>query len=71
MTARGPIEEKWIADGLRHTFATYYTSLIKDYPAVAWYMGNSVAMIKKHYAQTIPSGPLNEFWTLTPDKVLS
>ncbi|HEX5219947.1 MAG TPA: hypothetical protein VFZ59_10300 [Verrucomicrobiae bacterium] len=69
--ARGLMDGGWIADGLRHTFATNFASLEKNYSTVAWYMGNSVAMIKKHYAQTIPSEPLNEFWNMIPDKVLS
>jgi integrase len=67
---RETMDGKWIADGLRHGFATFYASLKKDYPAVAWYMGNSVAMIKKHYAKTIPSDQLNQFWNLTPAVVL-
>ena len=62
---------KWIPDGLRHGFATFYASLKKDFPAVAWYMGNSVAMIKKHYATTIPGDQLNQFWGLTPPVVLA
>ncbi|HUA66552.1 MAG TPA: hypothetical protein VME24_11940 [Alphaproteobacteria bacterium] len=65
--ARACMKGKWVADGLRHSFATYFGSLKKDYPAVAWYMGNSVAMIKRHYAQTIPDSTLNEFWNITPE----
>jgi len=69
--ARKLVKGGWIANGLRHTFATFYNSLKKDYSAVAWYMGNSTAMIKKHYAQTISSEQLNLFWNLTPEKVMS
>lgn len=68
---RESMKGKWIADGLRHGFATFYTSLKQEFPTVAWYMGNSVAMIKKHYAQTIPSEQLNQFWALTPAVVLA
>ena len=67
---RASMNGQWIADGLRHGFATFYASLKKDYPAVAWYMGNSVAMIKKHYAKTVPGGELEKFWGLTPEVVL-
>ena len=69
--ARGLVKDDWIANGLRHTFATFYNSLKKDYHVVAWYMGNSTAMIKKHYAQTISSEQLNQFWNLTPEKVIT
>ena len=61
---------KWIADGLRHGFATFYRSLKESDPAVALYMGNSVAMIKKHYAKNIPKSELDTFWGLTPAVVL-
>jgi integrase len=69
--ARAFMAGKWIADGLRHGFASHYTSLKKDFPAVAWYMGNSVQMIKKHYAKSIPVEQLEQFWGLTPEKVLA
>ena len=68
--ARGLMEGEWIADGLRHTFATFFTALKTDFPHVSWYMGNSVAMIKKHYAQSIPNEPLTQFWGMTPETVL-
>jgi integrase len=61
---------KWIADGLRHGFATFFRALKKDENAVAWYMGNSAAMIKKHYAQSIPATELNKFWEMTPQSLL-
>lgn len=40
---------KWVKDGLRHSFASYRLSLTKDMPALALEMGNSVAMIYRHY----------------------
>jgi integrase len=67
---RAHLRGKWIPDGLRHGFATNFASLKKDFPMVAFYMGNSVGTIKKHYAQTVPTEQLNEFWSLTPAKVL-
>jgi hypothetical protein len=44
--------------------------LKKDINLVADYMGNSVGMIKRHYAQTIPLDELNKFWALNPTTVL-
>ena len=61
---------EWIQDGLRHTFATNYNSLIKNFHETAYYMGNSVNMVKQHYARTVATEPLTAFWGLTPAEVL-
>lgn len=61
--------ETWIQDGLRHTFATNYNSLIKNFYETAHYMGNSVAMVKQHYAKTVPQAQLKEYWALVPINV--
>lgn len=60
---------EWHSDVLRHTFATHYVSLHKDEPKTAFYMGNSVSIIKKHYAKRLPQSELDTFWNLTPDKI--
>ena len=60
---------EWIQDGLRHTFATNYQSLHKDFYKTAGYMGNSPQMIKQHYAKTIGNKELTTFWGLTPIEV--
>lgn len=62
---------KWIADGLRHGFATFFRALKKSDNETAWYMGNSVQMIKKHYAKSVPQSDLEKFWELTPAVVLA
>ena len=61
----------WIQDGLRHGFGTYYKALTKDIEKVADQMGNSVAIVKRHYARTIPSDECQEFWALTPARVMA
>ena len=61
----------WIQDGLRHGFATYFKNLKKDVTLTSHIMGNSVSIVKKHYARTIPDEECRSFWSLTPDKVLS
>jgi len=62
--------ENWISDGFRHGFATYHKSKYQNIHLTADLMGNSVMMIKRHYAQTIPSGELTAYWALTPSVVL-
>lgn len=63
--------DTWYADGLRHGFATFYNSKIQNDPAVAWYMGNSVSTIKKHYAKRLPQPELDAFFGMTPDVVFA
>lgn len=62
---------KWIQDGLRHGFATYYVHLINNVPAVSFYMGNSLDIVKRHYARTITKDECDQFWNLTPANVMA
>lgn len=40
---------EWKADALRHSYASYRLAITKDVPALALEMGNSPAMIFRHY----------------------
>jgi len=64
------LDGKWVQDGLRHGFGTYFKAKVQNLPAVAEYMGNSVGIVKKHYARTIPVDEWKAFWDLTPKTVL-
>jgi integrase len=64
------IKERWIQDGLRHGFGTFYKNRIKDIGRVADYMGNSADMVKRHYARTVTHEECNTFWSLTPKVVI-
>ena len=44
---------QWKANGLRHSYGSYRLAIIQNAPQVAEEMGNSVPMIKKHYAETV------------------
>ena len=46
---------KWVQDGLRHGFGTYYKALTTNIEKVADQMGNSITIAKKHYARAIPA----------------
>ena len=65
------LDGNWVQDGLRHGFGTYYKSKIKDIERVADYMGNSVGMVKRHYARAIPADECAQFWALTPAVALA
>jgi len=62
--------DKWLSHGFRHGFGTYHKSKYQNIHLTSDLMGNSVQMIKKHYAQTVPSGELTAYWGLTPSVVL-
>ena len=57
---------KWIQDGLRHSFGTYYHNLRRDIPEVVYVMGNSVGIAKKHYCREVTKEWSDKFWTLKP-----
>lgn len=61
---------KWVPDICRHTAATHLVSLWEDEPKTAFYLGNSVAVIRKHYAKRLPQSEVEQFWKLTPSEVL-
>lgn len=42
---------KWVHNGLRHSYGTYRCAVLKDIAAVSYEMGNSPAMVKKHYLE--------------------
>src|SRR5262249_55070412 len=44
---------KWKRNGLRHSFISYRTALIKNVPQVAFEAGNSPAMIYRHYLKCV------------------
>lgn len=62
---------KWVQDGLRHGFGTYYKSQVKNIYAVADFMGNSPEVVKRHYARTVPEDDCRSFWALSPQVVMA
>lgn len=42
---------KWVHNGLRHSFGTYRCGVTKNIAEVSYEMGNSPAMVKRHYLE--------------------
>lgn len=59
----------WRPDALRHSFASYRLAIKPDVPALAFEMGNSPAMIKRHYLDLKHEDEAREWFGLTPEKV--
>lgn len=45
----------WVKNGLRHSFGSYRTAAVKSVGQVALEMGNSEAMVRKHYLEIVDS----------------
>ena len=58
---------KWIQDGLRHSFGTYYHNLRRDIPEVVYVMCNSVPIARKHYVREVSVEMMEKFWALKPN----
>lgn len=55
-------------DVLRHSYGTYRVSQAQEIGRVAIEMGNSEAIVKKHYWDALRSQKeADEFWSISPD----
>jgi hypothetical protein len=53
-------------NGCRHSFGSYRMADIKKVYQVAVEMGNSPAMVKKHYFQAVTKAESGRFWAIRP-----
>lgn len=59
----------WLANGMRHSFASYYLGGIrKDFGALELQMGNSRTMLQNHYVRFPTAEESNKFWSIKPTK---
>ena len=61
----------WPKNALRHGFGSYYFALIKDENRVAAEMGNSPAMVHRHYRAMIGNADCVKFWAISPPEKAS
>lgn len=60
---------KWIADVMRHSYASYWLALHNNRAELAELMGNSVDVIKAHYRRPILQSQAEAYWSILPSKV--
>ncbi len=60
------IKAKWVHNGLRHGYGTCRVALTKNYPQVAYEMGNSVEVIKSCYDQVVSEKEANAWFSICP-----
>lgn len=63
-------ETRWVADILRHTYASYWLALHQNRAQLAELMGNSVDVIRRHYRCPISEADAKHFWGLSPTTLL-
>lgn len=57
---------EWPSDGTRHSFGTYEMARTKDIGHVSEVMGNSPAVVKKHYQQAVEFEKGDEYFAIFP-----
>jgi integrase len=58
--------EAWPQDVLRHSAASYWLAVSGDVSRVAWQLGNSPAVLMRHYWNLVTPEEAERFWNLRP-----
>ena len=66
---KSSLKFKWIPDGLRHTYATYWLPINDKKDLLANYMGNSRSVIDKHYLKPALKSDALKYWAFKPNKI--
>ena len=63
---RAGLLDNWPQNALRHSFGSYYLAHFPDAAALALQMGNSPAMIFKHYRELVKPAESAKYWEIMP-----
>ncbi|MDR3404145.1 MAG: site-specific integrase [Chthoniobacter sp.] len=66
---RAGLLDNWPQNALRHSFGSYHLARFPDAAALALQMGNSPAMIFKHYRELVKPKDAERYWNIRPEKV--
>ena len=64
ISAQKPV--KWKSNGLRHSFASYRFALTNDAGRVAGELGNSAAVVHKHYRELVKPADAERWFNVKP-----
>jgi integrase len=59
----------WPVNCLRHSFGSYWLAQFADINALSLQMGNSPAVIEKHYRQAVRPREAHRYWAITPQSM--
>jgi integrase len=62
---------EWPHNALRHSFGSYFYALRKNENSVAAEMGNSPAVVFRHYRALVKGEDAIRYWSLVPEKELT
>jgi integrase len=65
---RADLLENWPSNALRHSYGSYHLAQFKDAAALALQMGNSPAMIFRHYRELVRPAEAVKYWALSPSQ---
>ncbi|SRR6266849_1943095 len=57
---------KWKPNALRHSFGSYRMEMVKNAGQVALEMGNSAAIVMKHYHEIVDAKDAERYWNIRP-----
>jgi integrase len=63
---RAGLRHNWPQNALRHSFGSYFLAQFPDAAALALQMGNSPAMIFKHYRELVAPHDAAKYWNIRP-----
>jgi len=63
---RAQLRAEWPQNALRHSFGSYHLAHFKDAAELALEMGNSPAMIFKHYRELVKPKDAELYWAIRP-----
>jgi integrase len=63
---RARLRTDWPQNALRHSFASYHLARFNDAAKLALEMGNSPAMIFKHYRELVRPSETERYWSIQP-----
>jgi integrase len=61
----------WVRNGLRHSFISYRTALIKNVGQVAFEAGNSAQMIHRHYLKVVTESVAKRWFEIMPNEPIN
>ncbi|MBA2271655.1 MAG: hypothetical protein H0W20_13840 [Chthoniobacterales bacterium] len=64
--ARAGLKDLWPRNALRHSFGSYYVAAFPDVAALALQMGNSPAIVFRHYRQVVRPDAAKAYWSILP-----
>ncbi len=61
-----PAFTEWPDNGLRHSFGSYFFAQSKNENLTAAEMGNSPAMVYRHYRELVKPSAVAQYWSIIP-----